>query len=252
MGAAEIERFLTSLAVEGEVSASTQNQALAAILFLYRDVLGVELAWIDGIVRARRPERLPVVLTRQEVAALLDELAGRERLMATLLYGSGLRLLECLRLRIKEIDFEKREILVRGGKRNKDRVTVLPETARDPLRLHIEGVRQQYEADLAQDFGGTTLPDGIARKYPTAGREWPWQYVFPASRTVFDQRTGRRLRHHLDESVLSAGREEAVARARISKTASCHTLRHYADSRIMPSWVGGAVFCAGSGLPRAA
>jgi integrase len=146
--------------------------------------------------------------------------------MATLLYGSGLRLLECLRLRIKEIDFEKREILVRGGKGNKDRVTVLPETARDPLRLHIEGVRQQYEADLAQDFGGTTLPDGIARKYPTAGREWPWQYVFPASRTVFDQRTGRRLRHHLDESVLQRAVKEAVARSRISKTASCHTLRH--------------------------
>jgi integrase len=219
MAAAEIERFLSSLAVERGVSASTQNQALAAILFLYRDVLGIQLPWMDGIVRARRPDRLPIVLTRQEVGALLGELAGRERLMATLLYGSGLRLLECVRLRIKEIDFEKREIL--------------------------EGVQQQYEADLAQDFGGVTLPNAIDRKYPNAGREWPWQYVFPASRLLVDRASGRRLRHHLDESVLQRAVREAAKRARIAKTASCHTLRHYSASRTIAercgavhAWVG--------------
>jgi integron integrase len=235
MGSAEIERFLSSLAVEGGVSASTQNQALAAILFLYRDVLDVKLPWMEGIVRARRPERLPVVLTRHEVAALLGELTGRDHLMATLLYGSGLRLLECLRLRVKEIDFEKREILVRSGKGNKDRVTVLPEVTLEPLRIHMESVRQQHEADLVQDFGGATLPDAIARKYPQAGREWPWQYVFPASRTIFDPSRGGRVRHHLDESVLQRAVKEAATRARLSKPASCHTLRHSFATHLLSS-----------------
>jgi integron integrase len=226
MGAPEIERFLSSLAVEAEVSASTQNQALAAILFLYREVLGAELPWMEGIVRARRPERLPVVLTRHEVAAVLCELSGRERIMATLLYGSGLRLVECSRLRIKEIDFEKREILVRGGKGDKDRMTMLPEAARVSLIHHLDGVRRQYEADLAKGFGGATLPGAIGRKYPNAAREWAWQYVFPASRLCVDRATGHHLRHHLDETVLQRAVREAVRRAKISKSASCHTLRH--------------------------
>jgi integron integrase len=239
MGAPEVERFLSSLAVEGGVSASTQNQALAAILFLYRGVLGSHLPWMDGIVRARKPERLPVVLTRQEVAALLGELAGRERLMATLLYGSGLRLLECIRLRVKEIDFAKREILVRAGKGDKDRMTMLPEAAREPLTLHLEGVRRQYESDVERGFGGATLPGAIGRKYPNAGREWAWQYVFPASRLCVDPASGDHRRHHLDESVLQRAVREAARRARIPKSASCHTLRHYSASRTMPSDVEG-------------
>ena len=226
MGAPEVERFLSSLAVEGEVAASTQNQALAAILFLYREVLAVELPWMDGVVRARRPQRLPTVLTRQEVAALLAALGGRDRLMATLLYGSGLRLLECVRLRIKDVDFEKREIVVRAGKGDKDRVTMLPEAVREALQVHIHGVREQHEADLARGSTAATLPEALARKYRNAGRDWPWQYVFPASRTIYDPATGGRLRHHLDPSVLQRAVREAVKRARISKHASCHTLRH--------------------------
>jgi integron integrase len=235
MGAPEIERFLSSLAVEGGVSASTQNQALAAILFLYREVLGAELPWMEGIVRARRPERLPVVLTRHEVAAVLCELSGRERIMATLLYGSGLRLVECIRLRVKEIDFEKREILVRGGKGDKDRVSMLPEAARVSLIQHLEGVRRQYEADLAEGFGGATLPGAIGRKYPNAAREWAWQYVFPASRLCVDRATGQHLRHHLDETVLQRAVREAVRRAKISKSAGCHTLRHSFATHLLAS-----------------
>jgi integron integrase len=226
MGAAEVEQFLSGLAVEGGVSASTQNQALAALLFLYRDVLGIDLPWLDGIVRARRPERLPVVLTRHEVAALLSKLAGRERLMAMLLYGSGLRLLECVGLRVKEIDLEKREILVRAGKGDKDRVTMLPETAREPLIRHLESVRRQYQADLDREFGGATLPGAIDRKYPNAAREWAWQYVFPASRLCFDGANGVYRRHHLDQTVLQRAVRQAARSAKLSKPASCHTLRH--------------------------
>jgi integron integrase len=226
MGAAEVEGFLSSLAVEGGVSASTQNQALAALLFLYRDVLGIDLPWLDGIVRARRPERLPVVLTRNEVVALLGKLRGRERLMAMLLYGSGLRLLECVGLRVKEIDVEKREILVRAGKGDKDRVTMLPEAAREHLVRHLESVRRQYQADLVQEFGGATLPGAIDRKYPNAAREWAWQYVFPASRLCFDGATGVYRRHHLDQTVLQRAVRQAARSAMLAKPASCHTLRH--------------------------
>ena len=226
MGATEVERFLSSLATEARVSASTQNQALAAILFLYRDVLGVELPWMDGVVRAKRPQRLPVVLNRREVAALLAELGGRARLMAMLLYGAGLRLLECTRLRVKDIDFEKREILVRGGKGDKDRVTMLPEAACEPLLAHLQGVRRQHETDLVQDFAGATLPEAIGRKYPNAAREWSWQYVFAGSRVIRDSRTGALVRHHLDPSVLQRAVRKAAQRAKVSKNASCHTLRH--------------------------
>jgi integron integrase len=226
MGAVEVERFLSSLAVDCGVSASTQNQALAAILFLYRDVLGIELPWMDGIVRARRPERLPTVLSRTEVAALLGALEGRDRLMAALLYGAGLRLVECLRLRVKDVDFEKREIVVRAGKGNKDRMTVLPESCRDPLARQLRVVREQFEADLTRDFGGVTLPDALRTKYRNAAREWPWQYVFPASRLSLQRRTGERVRHHLHESILQRAVHAAARRIALAKPAGCHTLRH--------------------------
>jgi len=225
MGAAEIERFLSSLAVERNVTASTQNQALAAILFLYKEVLGAEVPWMEGIVRAKRSARLPVVLNRAEVSALFAALSGREHLMATFLYGSGLRLLECIRLRVKDVDLEKREILVRAGKGDRDRVTMLPEAAQAGLVRQLANVRRQYASDLDRDFAGATLPGALAAKYRNAGREWAWQYLFPASRLI-PARDGRWVRHHVDESVLQRAIHAAVKRAKIAKAASCHTLRH--------------------------
>ncbi len=226
MGAPEITSFLTDLAVRGKVSASTQNQALSAILFLYRDVLGAEVAWMDEIVRAKRPVRLPVVLTREEVAATLGQLSGTTWLMASLLYGSGLRLLECCRLRVKDVDLHRREIVVRDGKGQKDRVTLLPDRVIPPLATHLERVRLRHEEDLRNGAGSVELPDAIARKYPCAPWDWSWQWVFPATRFYRDAATGRVRRHHLHESVLQRAVREAVVRARIAKPASCHTLRH--------------------------
>ncbi len=226
MGAPEVERFLSSLAVDGHVSASTQNQALAALLFLYRVVLGVELPWMDEIVRARKPERLPVVLTRAEVSRLLSELHGRDRLMATLLYGSGLRLLECASLRVKDVDFERGEIVVRGAKGGKDRVTMLPEGVREALRAHLARVRAQYDTDVTMGFIGTTLPGALARKYARAATEWPWQWLFPASKTCFDPEAGGQRRHYLDPTVLQKAVKAAARRAALAKPATCHTLRH--------------------------
>ena len=226
MGAAEVEGFLSNLAIEGNVAASTQNQALAAILFLYRHVLGTALPWMDGIVRAKRPQRLPTVLTRLEVAALFRELRGRHWLMAMLLYGSGLRLMECIRLRVKDIEFEKREILVRAGKGDKDRVTMLPDAVHERLRSHLEGVRTQYESDVREGFLGTTLPTALARKYPNAAREWAWQYVFPASRLCFDSIARGKRRHHLDETVLQQAVRNAGKRMSVAKPVTCHALRH--------------------------
>jgi integron integrase len=226
MGEAEITGFLTSLAVKGKVAVSTQNQALAALLFLYKDVLRARVPWLDGIVRARRPRRLPVVLSRDEVRKVLDELHGTPRLMATLLYGAGLRLMECARLRVKEIDFDRRQITVRGGKGDRDRVTLLPEAAVDPLNAHLEAVRIQYQADREKDSGWVELPGGLERKYPNAGREWAWQWVFPATRTYFHSETGRRRRHHYHESNLQRAVKDAVRRAGIPKQATCHTFRH--------------------------
>jgi integron integrase len=225
MGVAEIERFLSNLAVDRKVAASTQNQALAAILFLYKEVLGASVPWMDGIVRARRPERLPVVLNRLEVAALIGELEGRDRLMATLLYGSGLRLLECVRLRVKDVDLEKREIVVRAGKGAKDRVTMLPEAARQRLVRQLDAVRAHWESDRDRSFGGATLPGALAAKYPNASREWPWQYIFPAARLIANA-NGDWVRHHIDGSVLQRAVHDAVRKARIPKLATCHTLRH--------------------------
>ncbi len=225
MGAEEINAFLTSLAVEGNVSASTQNQALSAILFLYRHVLEEKIDRLD-IVPAKRARRLPVVLTRAEVAAVLGQMEGTTRLMAGLLYGAGLRQIECLRLRVKDLDFEKNEILVREGKGNKDRVTMLPESLSVPLRQHIERLRDLWESDRAAGLAGVALPDALERKYPNAGREWPWQWLFPARKPSVDPRTGTRRRHHVIEKTLQRAVAEATRRAGISKRVTCHTFRH--------------------------
>jgi integron integrase len=226
LSAPEVTRFLTSLAVEGGVAASTQNQALSALLFLYRDVLDVDLPWLDDIVRAKRPARLPVVLTRDEVRALLERLSGPPRLMACLLYGAGLRVLECCRLRVQDLDLGRHQIVVRGGKGDKDRVTVLPAVIKPDLMRHLTAVRQQHERDLATGAGWVELPTALARKYPQAGRQWPWQWVFPATRAYVDRTTGQRRRHHLHETVLQREMKRAAWQAGITKRASPHTLRH--------------------------
>jgi integron integrase len=226
MGASEVAQFLSSLAVEGRVAASTQNQALSALLFLYRHVLHQELPWLHDVVRARRPKHLPIVLTRDEVRAVISKLDGTPRLMAGLLYGSGLRLLECARLRVQDIDFAVHQIIVRNGKGAKDRVTVLPNVAREPLTRHLLTVKRQHEADLALGAGWVELPWALARKYPNAGREWPWQWTFPATRFYVDRVTGQRRRHHLHESVLQRAVLDAVRRAGLAKRATPHTFRH--------------------------
>lgn len=226
MGKAEVEAFLTHLAVDGRVAASTQNQALNAILFLYRQVLHRELDWLSGVTRAKRPARLPVVLTREEVSAVLVELDGVRWLMAALLYGCGLRLMECLRLRVKDLEFSRRQLIVREGKGAKDRITVLPERLIEPLALHLDKVRVLHQRDLRAGYGEVWLPHALERKYPAANREWAWQYVFPAGNLSRDPRTGVRRRHHLDESTLQRAVKEAVRRAGIHKQASCHTFRH--------------------------
>jgi integron integrase len=226
MGAAEVTRFLTSLAVDGHVAASTQNQALSALLFLYREVLDQDLPWLDDVVRAKGARRLPVVLTRADVRAVLRELHGTPRLMALLMYGAGLRLLECARLRVQDVDFASNRIVVRGGKGDKDRVTMLPATAKADLARHLASVKRQHECDLLRGAGWVELPWALARKYPNAGREWAWQWVFPATRVYVDRVTGQRRRHHLHESVMQRAVREAARRAGIAKRATCHAFRH--------------------------
>lgn len=226
MGAREVERFLTRLATQGHVSASTQNQALSALLFLYREVLQQELPWMDNVRRAKRPKRLPVVLSRDEVARLLGEMEGTTWLMASLLYGAGLRLMECVRLRVKDVDFVRREITVRQGKGGKDRRTMLPAMAVEALQGQMAEARRVHERDLDAGFGAVWLPDALARKYPAAPREWGWQYVFPASARSVDPRSGATHRHHLDETVLQRAVKRAARAAGIAKPATCHTLRH--------------------------
>jgi len=226
LGAREVEAFLTHLAMHGRVAASTQNQALSALLFLYREVLQQELPWMENIRRAKRSERLPVVLSREEVAALLDEMNGVTWLMASLLYGAGLRLMECVRLRVQDVDFVRREITVRQGKGGKDRRTMLPAIIVDALQGQLAEARRVHERDLAAGFGAVWLPNALARKYPNAAREWAWQYVFPASSRSIDPRSSVERRHHLDETVLQRAVKQAVRRARIDKPATCHTLRH--------------------------
>lgn len=226
MGAAEIEAFLSHLAVNGRVAASTQNQALAAILFLYKEVLEIDLPWMQDIVRAKRPERRPVVLTRGEVAAVLERMSGAPGLVARLLYGTGLRLMEGVRLRVKDVDFARGEIVVRDGKGMKDRVTVLPQSLVRPLELQFESARVLHKTDLDQGYGAVYLPFALERKYPNAGREWGWQYVFPAARRSVDPRGGTLRRHHLDEKSVQRQMRAAVRQAGLHKPATPHTLRH--------------------------
>lgn len=223
---AHIAEFLTSLAEEERVSASTQSQAASALLFLYRTVLGIDISMVDGVVRAKLSRRIPVVLTRAEVRAVLERLKGAKRLVVMLLYGSGLRLLECLRLRVKDLDLERGEIRLRQGKGGKDRITMLPAAVEPALAEHLAAVREQHVRDLKGGAGFVELPDALERKYPGASREWAWQYVFPASRLWTDPGSGRRYRRHLHESAVQRAVKEAVRRAGITKHATCHTFRH--------------------------
>ncbi len=226
LDAADVARFLTHLADARQVSAATQNQALASLLFLYRDVLGRDFGWLTGIVRAKRPKRLPVVLTRDEVRRVLGVMSGTPRLMAQLLYGSGLRLNECVGMRVKDVDLEGRQLTVRAGKGNRDRITVLPDAAAEPLGRHMAQGRAHHERDLARGAGSTTLPDALARKYRGAEKEWAWQYLFPGKRLAWDAAHAIWRRHHVDETVLQRAVKTAGREARISKRMSCHTFRH--------------------------
>jgi integron integrase len=226
LGEQEVSAFLTDLAVRQQVSASTQNQALAAVLFLYSQVLGVELEQLSDIVHARRPSTLPVVMTRPEVASVLAQLRGVERLMASLLYGSGLRLMECASLRVKDVDLEARQIFVRRGKGRKDRVTVLPDSLVEPLRIHLAETKLMHDADLASGAGRVALPNALALKYPNAAGDWRWQWVFPATRCYTDAKTNERRRHHLHETVLQRAVRGAVQAAGLTKAVSCHSFRH--------------------------
>jgi integron integrase len=226
MAEAEIARFLSSLANDSHVSASTQNQALNAILFLYRQVLRKEIGYVNGVIRAKRTKRLPVVLTRQEVRSIFGCLHGSDWIMVMLLYGAGLRLMECLRLRVKDIDFTSNQIVVRASKGDKDRHTMLPAAVKEPLAKHLDLIRRQHQHDLERGLGRVALPNALERKYPNAGKEWGWQWVFPATSHYTDKVTGERRRHHLHESVLQKAVKEAVQKAGVSKPASPHSLRH--------------------------
>jgi integron integrase len=226
MGAAEVEAFLTHLATEGHVSASTQNQAFSALLFLYREVLHRELDAPVHALRAKESRHIPAVLTREEVRQVIAQLSGVYQLQARLLYGSGLRLLECLRLRVKDIDFQRRAITVRDTKGNEDRITMLPDSVIEPLKEHLQRVKRLHEEDLAKGYGSVYLPDALDRKYPNASREWIWQYVFPSDRLSTDPRSGVVRRHHLDESGLQKAVRAAARAAGINKRVTCHTFRH--------------------------
>lgn len=226
MGKAEVEAFLTDLAVNRKVAASTQNQALNAVLFLYKDVLEIDLPWMDDVVRVKRPARIPEVLSRAEVARLLAQLDGTYGLIASLLYGSGLRLMEAMRLRVKDVDFEYRQVIVRDAKGSKDRVTPLPTRIADALRAQLNTVADQHRDDLEAGYGAVYLPTALASKYPNAQSELAWQYVFPSARLSKDPRSGMTRRHHLSEKGLQQAVKGALRRAGIHKKASCHTLRH--------------------------
>lgn len=226
MGKPEIEAFLTHLAVDRHVAASTQNQALNAILYLYRKVLEIDLPWMDDVVRAKRPERVPEVLSTQEVGRLLAQLDDTYKLMACLLYGSGLRLMEVIRLRVKDVDFDYQQIVVRDGKGAKDRVTPLPSSVTTELKAQLDYVARQHRDDLKGGYGAVYLPNALATKYPNAEHELAWQYVFPSSRLSRDPRSGATRRHHVNEKGLQQAVKRAVRRAGINKKASCHTLRH--------------------------
>jgi integron integrase len=235
MGAVEVRQFLTDLAEKQNVSASTQNQALNAIVFLYREVLELPLGKMESFARAKRPKNLPIVLTKSEVQSILKHLKGALRLVALLLYGSGLRLLECLTLRVKDLDFERMEIRVRRGKGRKDRVTMLPASSKQDLIEHLKDTKRVHEKDLRRGDGRVTLPEAIARKYPNADREWGWQFVFPASSQYFDANSGQKRRHHIHESVIQKAIKEAVRAAGITKHGTAHSLRHTFATQLLES-----------------
>jgi integron integrase len=226
MGGPEIEEFLSYLAVERNVSASTQNQALYALLFLYQGVLGVELDYPINSVRAKRPRRLPTVLTKSEVQGLIGGMSGKYRLMTKLLYGSGLRLMECNRLRVKDIDFGQHQIIIRDGKGLKDRITILPDAVEQELQRHLRHIKLLYEDDIANGFGGVSLPYALAVKYPSAQLEWKWQYIFPSKNITKDPRSDKLKRHHADPSGLQNTVRRAAKSTQINKHVTPHALRH--------------------------
>lgn len=226
LGGQDVEAFLTYLAVEGKVAAATQNQAKSAILFLYREVLDVELPWLDNVTQAKAPKRLPVVLTVSEVQALLSRLTGTHSLISNLLYGGGLRLMEAVRLRVKDVDFARHEILIREGKGFKDRVTMLPEAVVAPLKAHLVNVKALHDEDLARGDGEVYLPFALDKKYPNAARDWGWQYVFPSKNLSLDPRSDKTRRHHIDEKGVQRAVKQAVRDAELVKPATPHTFRH--------------------------
>lgn len=226
MGEAEIRAFISHLAVERDITASTQTVALSALLFLYRDVLKKELPYVSNIERARKPKRLPVVFTRDEAKRILADLEGMHWLITGLLYGSGLRLMECLRLRVKDIDFTYQQLTIKDGKGEKDRITLLPGKLKEPLTRHLKKVKVLHEEDLAAGYGEVYLPYALARKYPNATKQWGWQYVFPAAKRSVDPRSGKERRHHLSDKAVQKAVKKALANSRIAKNGSCHTFRH--------------------------
>lgn len=235
MGAEEIAAFLSHLAVAGRVSASTQNQAKSALLFLYKEVLAFELPWLNKVESAKAPKRLPVVLTRDEVMAVLSRLEGGHSLIARLLYGTGLRIMECLRLRVKDIDFARNEILVRDGKGAKDRITMLPESLASVLQEHLVRVRELHRQDIEAGYGEVYLPYALDRKYPATGREWMWQYVFPSASLSVDPRSGVVRRHHVQDQAVQRAIRQAVRDAGVNKPATPHTLRHSFATHLLES-----------------